>query len=138
MGVMTFITLERPICGLKDDLCGKALARYCLDLDQIAVSLGIRPLDAFLSCSAEQYADLIGNRFEAPEKWKGFKEEWFTASEGLVAVQRILDHLRKSPIALASLPVEWRDAVLLDLEAASWILQAAERGGVRFHFTCAC
>jgi hypothetical protein len=138
MGVMTFITLEKPIRGLKDDLGGKGLARYSFDLDEIAASLSIQPLDAFLSCSAEQYADLVGDRLEAPEKWKGFKEEWFSASEGLEVVQRLLGHLRMKPIALALLPVEWQETVLLDLETAARILQTAEKHGVRFHFTCAC
>jgi hypothetical protein len=136
MGVMTYITLERPIQGLKDDICGRSLARNSLHLDEIATSLGIQPLGSFLSCSAEQAADLMEGDPEASEKMKGFKEEWFTASEGLEAVQRLLDHLRKEPTALPSL--EWLDAVLLDLEAATRILETAETHGVRFHFTCAC
>ncbi len=135
MGVMTYITLESPIQGLKDDMWGKGLARNSYELDEISNSLGIRPLDSFLSCNAEEAAGLMEGDPEASEKMKGFKEERFAASKGLEAVQRLLDHL-KEPTALSSL--RRQDAVLLDLEAATRILQTAETHGIRFHFTCAC
>ncbi len=97
MGVMTFITLERPIQGLKDDLWGKDLARNNSELDGIARSLAIRPLNSFLSCDAEQAAELMEGDPDASEKLKGFKEEWFPAPEGLEAVQGLLDHLSQPP-----------------------------------------
>jgi len=143
MGIMTFVTLEKPIRGLKDDMSGKALAWCQLQIDALARRLGLQSLDDFISCPPEDLAELMedlktptGEAIELPE------EQWFDAEDGLGTVRGLLAHLRENPAAIAKLDRVDRDdpglgdAVVEDLESAERLLSAAAKRKVRFHLTC--
>jgi hypothetical protein len=134
---MTFITLEREIPGLEDDLGGKALARCQLPLDTRARRLGLKPLSDFHSMDAEEAAELMAE-FGPPEGLDiGLpEEEWFEAADGLETVRGLLACYRDNPRALRRL--ECPEALLDDLVEAEKILVEARHHGVRFHLTTAC
>jgi hypothetical protein len=149
MGIMMFITLEKPIRGLKDDLGGKGLAWCHIQLDAMAADLGLPDLSDFISASAEEQAELMAEAAEwtqelgekPPKNLGPFKEEWFDAEEGLRTVNGLLAHLEANPAERQKLAEDGfpdlDEAVLCDLREAKRILMTARAKKVRFHFTCA-
>jgi hypothetical protein len=56
-------------------------------------------------------------------------EEWFSASDGVAAVQALIAHLRANPKAIAK-----AKEMLSELEQVATELTAAARAKVKFHF----
>ena len=151
MGIMMFVTLERPIRGLKDKLGGKGLAWSHVQLDQLATELSLSPLSDYVSQTPDEAAEMMQGvvelareyGHELPNELAIPEEQWFEAVDGLRTVRGLLAHLKANPSAWEQLgdpdiPREGlAEIVLEDLSETGRILSAAERKNVRFHFTCA-
>ena len=75
-----------------------ALAKGYEKLDGLAETIGLRTLGSFLSQDPEELADMM--EMDADEMGLP-PEEWFSASDGVAAVQALIAHLRANPKAIA-------------------------------------
>lgn len=83
MGVALYIALKKDIPGTDTMIDGKMLGRAEKSLADAAQRLGVRPLTDFLSTSADEAADLLGEDMPGATKW-------FSAEEGLRTVDALL------------------------------------------------
>jgi hypothetical protein len=109
---------------------GKALARELERIDFAARKCKVAQPSTMLSeSSAALIEQLTADGFD-PAKMRIPPENFFPASEGLAVVRALIDHVTgnlndfKQP-----------NPILRDLRAAEALLAAAERAGVKFHFT---
>jgi hypothetical protein len=104
----------------------KALAKGYEKLDAVAETNGLRTLESFLSQDPEEIADML--EMDADEMGLP-PEEWFSASDGLAAVQALTAHLRANPKAIGK-----AKEMLPELDQVAAELTAAARHKVKFHF----
>jgi hypothetical protein len=123
MGSSYFITLQSNIPDFDPMMDGKSIAKASETLDEIATSLGVRPLMEFFSANpanvASMLGDDIGDDIELPT------QVYFPAVEGLATVQALLAHLRANPDKLHK-----PESVLDDLAIMEEILLVAYEEGV--------
>src|SRR5688572_4257478 len=92
MSAALYIVLERKEPGLDTYVDGKALSRAEGELDTLAQSLQVTPLMKFFSVDPEELlAEVEGLGGEVPDEAP--PEEWFSATEGLVTVRKLLQHV---------------------------------------------
>ena len=132
MGAALYIVLDRKDPSVENVLDGKALSRTDGELASLARRLGVRPLMEFFSMSAEEFeADVAQfNPFGSGGEVPPHEEQWFAAEEGLVTVRALLGHLRAHPQAFPG-----SDAALSDLEDCAYVLEAADKRGIRWHLS---
>lgn len=134
MALAIVVTLEKEIEGASAAYAkaasGKALARESDRLDHAARVCSVPALTSLLSESrAALEAQLRDQGFD-PSKMRLPPEQWYPAAEGLKSVRGLIDHVTaklnnfKQP-----------NAILKELKAAEALLVAAEKAGVKFHFT---
>jgi len=103
-----------------------ALARGYEKLDAVAEAKGLRTLGAFLSQDPEELAEMM----EMDAEEMGLPPvEWFSATDGLAAVQALIAHLRDNPKTIAK-----AGEMSSELELVETELRAAARIKVKFHF----
>jgi hypothetical protein len=104
-----------------------ALAKGYEKLDSVAQAKGLLSLGAFLSQDPDELAEIM----EMDAKEMGLPPvEWFSASDGLAAVQALIAHLRANPKTIAK-----AKEMMSELEQMETELRAATRSKVRFHFS---
>lgn len=129
MGLGWHVILESELpVPAADPALGRSLIFYQHELDELARSLELTPLTAFVSAVPERVAEYLREQGLDPEQFPIDEEEWFPAEEGLQTVHALADHLRGKPGAVT-------DAfkVLRDLEALERVLVQAAAAAVRFH-----
>lgn len=119
MGAAFYIALEREIPDFDPFLNGKALSQASDQLDQIATSLGVRPLMEFFSADPEMAAEFLEEGTEIPP------QSWFPASDGLATVRALHSHLTANPSA-----VPQQEMVLDDLSDMERVLTTASEHSV--------
>ncbi len=127
MGSAYFITLDNPDPGFDPFVNGKAIAREAEGLSELAVSVGLKAPDAYVSLGTEEaaaMADEFGFGGEMPVP----AELWFEADEGLAWVARLQEHVKSNPKLLRN-----ADAVLADLDEYERVLSQAKNVGARWH-----
>lgn len=127
MGLAWYVTLNKP---LKDpdpatSISGKALAHNDEPLESLAKSLNVRPLTDFVSVSADDVDDILGD--DAPDV--EIEESWFEPADGLRTVRALSQDLRKAT------KLDQPDHVAKDLAALERILMAAEEKKAKFHLS---
>jgi hypothetical protein len=120
MSVIMIVELKPDMPNLKHGYAGDVLGRWQMDLDALAVRLGLAPLEAFY-----------------PSRGKA----WFKPADGLRTVEGLIPYCREGSASLASLDLpESARADLAgldeDLAALAKVLRAAQEAGSRFRFDC--
>lgn len=125
MSVAYYIVLDNDAPGFETFVNGKFLAQDTQKLDTICAQLGIKKFDDFLTMSAEDIADFVGEDVELPE---GEGEPWFSAEEGLAFIAALTIHLSANPQAVNN-----AEGVLEDLAAYTAVLAQAKDVGAKWH-----
>jgi hypothetical protein len=134
MAQVIAITMEKEIpdasAAYAKAASGKALARETDRLDSAARRRGVSTITSLLS---ESQAALIEQMKEAgfdPSKMRLPPETWFPAADGLKTVRALAEYVN------ANLnDFKQPNPILRDLKAAEPLLDAADKAGIRFHFT---
>lgn len=134
MALAIVVTLERELpeaaAAYAKAGSGKALARESERLDTAARACKVTALTSLLSESQAALAEQMREQGFDPSKMRLPPENWFAAADGLKTVRGLIEHVGanlnnfKQP-----------NPILRDLKAAEALLAAAEKAGVRFHFT---
>ena len=122
-----YIVLERQEPGLDTYVDGKALSRAEGELAALARSLQVTPLMNFFSMNPEDLpAEMQGLGAEVPDGAPA--EEWFSATEGLVTVRKLLQHVDDNSNSVPRGP-----EVANELTGFLHLLEEAEKRGIRWH-----
>ena|SRR5437868_702446 len=133
MALAIVVTLEKELpegAAYAKAGTGKALARETDRLDSAARRKGASAFTALLSESQAKLAEQMRAEGFDPSKMRLAAERWFAASEGLKTVRGVAEYVG------ANLnDFKQPNPILRDLKAAEGLLVAAEKEGVRFHFS---
>lgn len=121
MSAAFFIVLDQAV-DFDTAVNGKALARAEAALEGVALELGVTPLMDFYSTSPEALPEEVTTLVVA------FKEEWFTADDGLLTLRVLLAHLAATPLDDVN-----NGAVIIDLKQFEQVLAQAAAQDVRWH-----
>jgi hypothetical protein len=124
MGVALYLVLDNEDPGFDVATDGKAVGKASDKINAICASLGIPPIDDFVSMSMEEVADILDE--EIPE----VKEQWFTAEEGLVYFKKLAAHLKSHPAVIAS-----SASVVEDIADYITVLEQATQVGARWRLS---
>lgn len=105
MGVAYFIQLDAEDQNLASTVDGPNLAEASDILNQVAMSIGLRALDEFLSGSPDNIEEFDLDPNAGPEE-----EIWFEPAEGIDWFGKMAAHIEANPDAVSDAP-----AVLADL-----------------------
>jgi hypothetical protein len=94
-------------------------------LDKLAEKNGLTPLGAFESYSPEDLAGFLDEEMQAELT----PAEWFSADDGLAAVNALWEYLDKHPGTFST-----QKELMEELSDMGDELEAAQRAGVRFRF----
>ena len=133
MALAIIVTLEKQVPELDGYLKGKpgkALARESDRLDHAARVCKAPAITALLSESNAALAEQMREQGMDPTKMRLPPEQWFAAADGLKTVRPLIDH-----VAAHLNDFKQPNPILRDLRAVEALLAAAEKAGVRFHFT---
>jgi hypothetical protein len=109
---------------------GKALARESDRLDTAARAAGVTAITSLLSEDPAKLAEQLRLDGFDPSKMRLPAEQWFSAADGLKTVRGLAAH-----VGVKLNDFKQPHPILRDLKSAEALLAAAERAGVRFHFT---
>jgi hypothetical protein len=127
-----YISLEQTIPGVDPmGMDGRAAARAQFVLDAIAERLKVPTITSLLCADRNEVVEFLEDVGVDTDEFGVPDEHWFPAAEGLRSVTALLTLLRKA--ASPSVPNVVR--VIADLEAMEKVLRAAEKSGIRFHFS---
>jgi hypothetical protein len=134
MALAFVVTLEKEMAGERAVYVkagqGRALARESDRLDAAARAAGVTAITSLLSESPDALAaQLRADGFD-PAKMRLPAEQWFAAADGLKTVRGLAAH-----VGAKLNDFKQPNPILRDLRSAEGLLAAAERAGVRFHFT---
>jgi hypothetical protein len=135
MALAIIVTLEKdvPAPALGDYAkakSGKALARELQKIDFAARCCKVTQPSELISESQAALAEQMRESGMDPTKMRLPPENWHSAGDGLRTIQALIEYVSghlnefKQP-----------NPILRDLRAAEALLVAAERAGMRFHFT---
>jgi hypothetical protein len=127
------VTLEKELPELAayaKATAGKAIGRESDRLDSAARRKSVSPVTSLLSESQEALIAQMKDQGFDPAKMRIPPEVWFAAGDGLKSVRALIEYVT------ANLNVfKQPNPILRELKAAETLLAAAEKAGVRFHFT---
>ncbi|HMI54096.1 MAG TPA: hypothetical protein VK525_21475 [Candidatus Saccharimonadales bacterium] len=128
MSVALYIVLERKILGFDHQVNGNALGRASKLLDVLAERAGTRSLMQFFSASPEEISEFAVSHGQAAEESVTVfpPERWFSAEEGLMAVQRLREAARTEGI-------DNLEKIVADLDEFERVLNRAREHGVGWH-----
>ncbi len=133
MPVGLSVALDRRVEGAEPEaFAGHALNRARWELSEAAEEAGLKPLDEFVSLSAEESEILAADLNFDADVDSVSPAGWFSAAAGL----ELVDALRA---AVRAAPEEFGDAagVLGELEGLRGILDRAAKAGARFRLSVA-
>ena len=130
MTVAQYVVLERDAANFDNEMNGSALGASGVKLDKIAKELGVTPLMEFFSPDVEEVLGMLEDAGmaldELPDPLP--EEKWFSASEGLNTVRRLVEW-----VANSRGQIRGKRGVLADLARMEEILDCAEKEGLRWH-----
>ncbi len=123
-----YVVLENEIPGLDVYVNGNALAKESDVLERLAKQIGATPLLGFFSVSPVELESLVEGHGETIENLgvKPSAEQWFSAEDGLNTVRKLIIHLE-------TLKPGRSTQALSNLKEFERVLEAASKGGVRWH-----
>ena len=131
MSAAFFIVLDREDGGVDTMVNGKFLSQNAKALEAIAESLGIRPLEAWVSYSPEEASAIMEEMGTDPDEIDNLnlpEQSWYEPQEGLDWVNTVSTHVRANPASL-----ENPEGVLEDLEEYRTVLEQAKAVGARWN-----
>ena len=129
MGASVYIALEKQFKN-SDALPvvdGKAIAKNMKKLTHTATKLGVKPLDVFVSVNQDELANLIGEDAVAKSGVELPKEQWFSASEGLTTIKKLLSHVETNKTGF-----DKPESLINDLKAVEKKLVLAKSKNIGF------
>src|SRR5215471_18561507 len=127
MSAAFFIVLDRENPGFDTTVNGKFLSQDSKRLEKVAKSLGIRPLEEYVSYSPDEARALMEDLGSSPEEIAAVKlpeQQWFDAKQGLDFVPTLSKHLEANPKAVKN-----AKGVLADLEEYKEVFEKAQAVG---------
>ena len=125
-----YIVVEGEDPGYNIFVNGRALARHEDALEKLALRIGSRPLIEFFSADENSLALLIEEGAGDQELLRKLPPpQWYSAAEGLSAVEALTSELERDPQQLGS---EGR-SVLNELREYREVLSKTETRGLRWH-----
>src|SRR5262249_27527424 len=131
MSAAFFIVLDREDPGFDTTVNGKFLSQDAKRLEKIAKSLGIRPLDQYVSYSPEEAREMMEDMDVDPEEVEGMDLPaltWYDPQEGLNWVNKVAAHIGEHPSSVKN-----PKGVLGDLEEYRSVLEQAKGVGARWN-----
>jgi hypothetical protein len=131
MPLAYIITLEKELPeSAAAAKIGQALARETDRLDLAARSVKVPAITELLSESQAKLIQQMKDEGMDPTKMRLPPEQWYTAEEGLKTVRGLIEHVNAN-LNNFKLP----NPILKALKSHEATLVAAQKAGVRFHFT---
>lgn len=124
MSVAFYIVLDNDDPGFDTFVNGKALAKESKKLDAICQKLELPKFDDFVSMSADDMAEFVGDDAE----FSGMEEKWFDAEDGLKFVNALITHIRTNPNNMKNLK-----KILEELWEYADVLGKAKAIGAKWH-----
>jgi hypothetical protein len=124
MGVAFYIVLDNDDPGFDAMVNGKAVGKSSDSIDKLCATLGIPPINDFVSMSMDEVADILDE--EIPE----VQETWFSADEGLSYFGKLVAHLEAQPSVLAK-----SEAIVADLNDYLTVLRQAKNIGAQWRLS---
>lgn len=131
MSAAFFIVLDQEDPGFDTMVNGKFLSRDAKRLETIAKSLGLRPLEEYVSYSPEETRAMMEDLGTDPDEVEGMElpeQQWYEPQEGLDWVEMICAHVRANPSS-----VQNSEGVLADLEEYRTVLEQAKKIRARWN-----
>lgn len=125
MGVAYYIELDNDDLDV-NNIDGKAVAKAMDNLNALAKSIGVTPLEDFMGQSMDDICDMLGE--DIKEYGVDGVASWFEPKEGIAVLERLIGELRTNPQQ-----VKAATAVIEDLESYVAALRTAEECGAKWH-----
>lgn len=125
MSVAYYIVLNNENPGFDTFVNGKFLAKEAKKLNALSKKLGVPKFEDFVSMSAEDISDMLGEEIEIPE---GEGEKWFTPHEGLGFVSALTGYITANPAEFKNAP-----GLLEDLAEYAEVFEQARGIGAMWH-----
>ena len=123
MSAAFFIVIDRDNPGFDTMVNGKFLSRDAKQLEKIAKSLGLRPLENYVSYSPEDALALIEDMGTDPDEIDGLElpeQKWYEPEEGLEWVNKVIAYVRGNPSSVKN-----AEGVLADLDEYRTVFEHA-------------
>jgi hypothetical protein len=124
MGVALYVVLDNQDPGFDVMVDGKAVGKAADKLNRICSSIGLSPVDDFVSMSMEEVGDMLGE--EIPE----VAEKWFDAQDGIAYFTKLSSYLQANPASLVQ-----SKSVVQDIEDYIGVLQQAKTIGAKWRLS---
>jgi hypothetical protein len=124
MSAAFFIVLDREDPGFDTMVNGKFLSQDAKRLEKIAKSLGMRPLEAYVSYSPEEARAMMEDMGTDPNEIEGMElpeQKWYDPQDGLDWVSEVSAHVRANPSSVKN-----AKGVLADLDEYRTVFEQAK------------
>ena len=112
-----------------DDFDHSLFCKSSDELDKLAQAIGVRKLSDFFDMTDLQYNM---SDEELPESWIAENEKWFSPSDALPSLTKIVEHLKTGEVK--GIKEKSRPELLEELEDCLAKVNDAERENDQFHF----
>jgi hypothetical protein len=130
MAAAMYIVVEGEDPGYDIFVNGRSLARHESAVEQLALSLGVKPLLEFFSADESSMALLIEEGAGNPDLLKRLPPpQWYAAENGLRTVEALVEALERDPYQLGSEGA----LVLAELREYETVLRKTAERGLRWH-----
>jgi hypothetical protein len=131
MSAAFFIVLDQKAPGFDTMVNGKFLSQDAKRLEKIAKSLGLRPLEEYVSYSPEEAQAMMEDMGTDPDEIEGMalpEQKWYDPKEGLDWVSKVSAHVQANPSSVKN-----PKGVLVDLEEYRTVFEQANGVGARWN-----
>jgi len=131
MSAALVIILDNDNPGFDTMVHGKFLSQDSENLERIASSLGIRPLEDYVSYSPEEAQAMLedlGTAVETIEATELPEQRWYDPQEGLDLVAQLVNHIRSNPSSVTN-----ANGILTDLHEYQEVFEKSKTIGARWH-----
>ena len=131
MELTFFVRLKQPPQGLNHArlVAGKTAAKNWEKLGAVALKIGVKPLQNFVSIGKPELNALLAKAANSAVKLAP-GDRWFLASEALASVRARISSVSRDPKTFES-----ARQLIQDLQRYEDILRSAEARQSRFHFS---
>ena len=131
MSAAFFIVLDQKNPDFDTVVNGKFLSQEARPLAKIARSLGIRPLEEYVSYTPEEAREMMEELGDDAGEIEGTElpeQKWYQSEEGLDWVSQVSTHIRANPSAVRN-----AEGVLADLHEYRAVFERAKAIGARWN-----
>jgi hypothetical protein len=135
MGIAYYLSIQHCPKDFDVSMDGKYFGREIGSLNNYASTAQLKPLNDFYSQNPDDLLDILNSADRKIYEEHGGKdrlppEEWFSPTEGLKTVYRLIQWVETKPKEIKK-----PDGVRMDLNRIAEILNEAQRRGLKFHFS---